>query len=140
MASAELAGSCLCGAVTFRLREPFLQFAHCHCQRCRKATGTGHATNVYVERENFEWVTGEECTSHYDLPSARSFSTTFCATCGSPLPHQTRSGRAVVVPAGSLDVEPGVLPQARIFWESRACWTCAGDSVPTFSTYPDWWR
>jgi len=140
VSSGALAGSCLCGAVTYRVKAPFLQFAHCHCQRCRKATGTGHATNLYVERENFEWVTGEEFTARYDLPSAKSFATTFCQTCGSPLPHHTRSGRTVVVPAGSLDVEPPLSPQARIFWESRAVWSCSSAAVPEFATYPEWWK
>src|SRR2546428_579257 len=120
-----LAGSCLCGSVAYRVRLPFKQFAHCHCKRCRKATGTGHATNLYVDRPNFEWVRGEELTARFDLPSAKSFATTFCRNCGSPLPHPTRSGRTVVVPAGSLDDEPSISPQARIFWESRAEWACS---------------
>ena len=118
MSGEVLAGSCLCGSVAYRVRSPFKQFAHCHCERCRKATGTGHATNLYVDRPNFAWVRGEELTARFDLPSAKSFATTFCRNCGSPLPHHTRSGRTIVIPAGSLDEEPSVSPQARIFWES----------------------
>ena len=140
VSSDVFAGSCLCGAVSYRVRAPFLQFAHCHCQRCRKATGTGHATNLYFERGNFEWLSGEDLATRYDLPSAKSFATTFCRTCGSPLPHHTRSGRTVVVPAGSLDNSPTISPQARIFWQSRATWACAEDDIPKFSTYPTWWK
>ena len=140
MSSEAFVGSCLCGAVTYRVRAPFKQFVHCHCQRCRKATGTGHATNLYAEPENFEWLTGEEFTARYDLPSAKSFATTFCRTCGSPLPHHTRSGRTIVVPAGSLDNGPGILPQVRIFWDSRAPWSGSADGVPTSSELPEWWR
>jgi len=135
-----LGGSCLCGAVTYRVKAPFLQFAHCHCGRCRKATGTGHATNLYAEPANFEWLTGKELTVRYDLPSARSFATTFCRSCGSPLPHHTRSGRSVVIPAGSLDDMPELMPQARIFWNSRVEWTCTSADVPRFAELPDWWR
>src|SRR5437667_5711866 len=36
---------------------------------------------------------GEELTARFDLPSAKSFATTFCRNCGSPLPHHTRGGR-----------------------------------------------
>lgn len=140
MSNEALAGSCLCGAVTYRVRAPYKQFAHCHCQRCRKATGAGHSTNLYVERDNFEWLTGKEFTTRYDLPSAKSYATTFCQTCGSPLPHHTRSGRTVVVPAGSLDDQPGFSPQARIFWDSRAPWSGSDDGVPTFAELPEWWR
>ena len=139
MSSDDLAGSCLCGSVAYRVMAPFLQFAHCHCARCRKATGTGHSTNLYVERPNFEWTTGEELTARFDLPSARSFATTFCRKCGSPMPHHTRSGRTMVIPAGSLDQAPPMQPQARIFWASRVGWTCV-DDVPTFEAYPEWWK
>jgi hypothetical protein len=134
-----LTGSCLCGAVTYEVRAPFLRFAHCHCRRCCKATGTGHATNLYVVPERFAWKSGQDLTARFDLPSARSFATTFCRTCGSPLPHHTRSGREIVVPAGSLDNEPALAPQARIFWDSRVTWSCL-DDLPRFAEYTDGWR
>ena len=140
MSQEALDGSCLCGAVTYRVRAPFKQFAHCHCGRCRKATGTGHATNLYAEPEKFEWLTGKDNTARYDLPSAKSFATTFCRTCGSPLPHHTRSGLTVVVPAGSLDHDPHTPPSVRIFWDSRANWEGSPDGVPTSSELPEWWR
>jgi Glutathione-dependent formaldehyde-activating enzyme len=73
MSDEVLSGSCLCGAVAYKVRAPFLRFAHCHCGRCRKATGTGHASNIYVDPANFEWVAGHEFTKRFDLPSARSF-------------------------------------------------------------------
>jgi len=139
LSSEVLSGSCLCGAVTYRVRAPFLQFAHCYCGRCRKVTGTGHATNLYLEGPNFEWLSGEELTIRYDLPLAKSFASTFCRTCGSPLPHRTRRG-TMVVPAGSLDDPPSVPIRAGIFWDSRASWSCTNDDVPKFTEYPDWWK
>lgn len=139
MAKDTLDGGCLCGAVTYQIRAPFLRFAHCHCSRCRKATGTGHASNLYVSPDHFEWTSGRDAVVRYDLPTARSFSTTFCRNCGSPMPHHTRSGSEVVVPAGSLDQLPDHEPQAHIFWDSRIRWSCANDELPKFSEMPDWW-
>jgi hypothetical protein len=46
----------------------------------------------------------------------------------------------MVIPAGSLDTQPALLPQARIFWDSRAPWTCSSNGVPRFAEYPEWWR
>jgi hypothetical protein len=66
----------------------------------------------------------------YDLPEAKSFATAFCRNCGSPMPHLTRSGAAVVVPAGSLDDDPGVRPLNSIFWEHRAPWYVEVGEVP----------
>ncbi len=139
MADDVLKGSCLCGVVTYQVRAPFFRFAHCHCSRCCKATGSGHATNLYVAPDHFEWTSGRDSTVRFDLPSARSFATTFCRHCGSPLPHHTRSGREVVVPAGSLDQAPNLEPQARIFWSSRASWSCMSDDVPRYAELPEWW-
>ena len=133
-----LRGSCLCGAVSYRVDPPFLRFAHCHCRRCCKATGSAHATNLYVAPASFAWTSGEDSVVRYDLPSARSFATTFCKHCGAKLPHHTRSRREVVIPAGSLDVQPAAQPRGRIFWDSRVPWTCA-DELPTFAEYAPWW-
>lgn len=140
MGAEILRGACLCGAVTYEVEAPFLRFAHCHCSRCRRATGSAHASNLYAAPERFRWTSGEALVRRYDLPSARSFATTFCTTCGAPLPHHTRSGREVVVPAGSLDEDPGLKPRAHIFFGSRSGWSCADDGVPRFEEYADDWR
>jgi hypothetical protein len=135
-----LRGGCLCGAVTYEVRKPHLRFAHCYCGRCRKATGSSHATNLYVEPAQFSWCTGEKSTRRFDLHSAASFATTYCASCGGPLPHFTRSGKEVVVPAGTLDSMPDIKPQANIFWASRAKWSCSGGDLPCHDEYTPNWR
>jgi hypothetical protein len=130
-------GSCLCGAVEYSARGPWLRFVHCHCSRCRKATGTGHATNVFTAPGNLTWLSGEQALARFDLASADSFATVFCSQCGSPLPHLTRSGAAWVIPAGSLDEEPPTRPDGRIYWRSRAGWTCEGDTLTRFDAQID---
>jgi hypothetical protein len=117
-----LRGSCLCGAVAYEVDEPFDHFLYCHCARCRKATGTAHAANAVVTPEAFRWTSGEAELVRYDLPTARSFATRFCRHCGSPMPHLTRSGKRVIVPAGSLDDAPNAKPSVRAYWGSRAAW------------------
>lgn len=133
----HIEGGCLCGATRYAARGPWLRFVHCHCARCRRATGSGHATNLFADPENLEWLSGDANVQRYDLPSAQSFAVSFCRACGSPLPHLTRSGSAWVIPAGSLDSEPIAVPSARIFWSSRASWSCSGDDLPCFETYAD---
>jgi hypothetical protein len=87
----------------------------------------------------FSWTSGRDSVVRFDLSSAKSFATTFCTRCGSPLPHHTRSGREIVVPAGSLDDPPSRRPRGRIFWDSRRPWTCADEPLPRHPEYPDWW-
>ncbi|MGO9602621.1 MAG: GFA family protein [Candidatus Binataceae bacterium] len=131
-----LHGGCLCGAVRYQVVEPFQSFVFCHCSRCRKASGSAHTSNLRVAPTEFAWTSGQDLVVRFDLPSARSFSNTFCTRCGSPLPHLTRSGREVIVPAGSLDAEPAIRPQCHAHWSSRAAWTCSGDDLPRFPGAP----
>lgn len=132
MSNETLNGSCLCGAVRYRVRAPFVRFAWCHCSRCRKATGGGHSTNLVVQPANLEWVEGQDQVARFDLPSAKSFGKSFCRACGAPVPRLSRDGQRAIVPAGSLDDAPSIKPTARGFWESRAPWSCAGDDLPRF--------
>jgi hypothetical protein len=48
------------------------------------------------------------------------------------VPRLSRDGQRAVIPAGSLDDAPSVQPTARIFWDSRAPWSCMGDELPRF--------
>ena len=59
MANEVLNGSCLCGAVRYRVRAPFVRFSHCHCSRCRKAHGTAFSTFARIARSRLRLVTGE---------------------------------------------------------------------------------
>lgn len=132
-------GSCLCGAVQYEAGPNYQMMVHCHCSRCRKGTGTGHATNLVVESRNFRWVTGANLISHFDLPTAKSFGKWFCRECGSPVPRLIRGGTLVVIPAGSLDGEPPIKPTDHIFWGSRAPWGCPSAELPTHDEYPTSW-
>jgi hypothetical protein len=118
----SIRGSCLCGGVAFEVSLPFAKFGYCYCSRCRKATGSGRAAGAYVAPSQLRWLRGEELVRRWDLPTARSFATAFCTRCGCPVPHATRSGREMIVPAGSLDDEIPLEPKDVSEWESRAQW------------------
>lgn len=123
-------GSCLCGSVGYEARLPLIKFVKCHCSRCRKATGSAHSTNAYVLPDAFRWTRGESEVRRFDLPTAGSFATAFCNRCGSPVPHATRSGREIIIPAGPLDDSPGIQPSIHLHWASRAEWATSEDEIP----------
>lgn len=136
MQDLHLSGSCLCGSVAYEISGTALYFNHCHCERCRKATGTGHASNIIMKPATVRWTAGENLLQHYKVPEAERFATSFCGNCGSPMPRVNAELRVIVVPAGSLDDEPEMQPERRIFQSSRATWSCTGDDLPGFETYP----
>ncbi len=137
MSQVTMNGGCLCGAVRYAVSGEAQRFYHCHCRRCRKATGTGHASNLLVTPlESIQWIEGESLLQRYKVPEAERFFNCFCSQCGSPMPRVVPELDGVLIPAGSLDDEPPLHPQARIFWDSRADWSCSGDDIPVFSEYP----
>jgi hypothetical protein len=128
-------GSCLCGEVRFEINAEIKEFRYCYCPRCQKVTGSAHVSNIFIEPKYLKWTKGEMSVKRYDLPEAKSFATAFCKECGSPVPHMTRSGSAFVVPAGSLDEDPGIKPQSIIYWDQHAPWYVDPNQLPKEKSY-----
>lgn len=136
MSVSAMHGSCLCGAVRFTVTGEPARFYHCHCSRCRKASGTGHASNLFVKGE-LSFESGAEEVVDFKLPVAQRFTNSFCRICGSRMPRFIESLGMVFLPAGALDDEPELAPQARIFTGSRAAWSCSGGELQEFAEYPE---
>ena len=136
MAQDKVTGSCLCGKVRFEIRPPFSGFRYCHCSRCRKASGSAHAANVFVPESQFKWLDGESSVKRFDLPGAQRFAVWFCSDCGTRLPHKVRGRDDFLVPAGTLDADPGKRPENSIFWGSKASWYVEPREIPHFTEYP----
>lgn len=137
MSTAVFKGSCICSAVTYEIVGTPAGFYHCHCGRCRKASGTGHASNIIIRNpESAQWTAGEDLLGSFKVPNAERFRTVFCTRCGSPLPRVAVDMSMAVIPAGSLDTEPPLTASDRIMWDSRAAWSCDGTVLATWPTYP----
>lgn len=133
----NIKGSCLCGAVKYKISGEALRFYNCHCNRCRKVTGAAHASNLLVKPESsLSWESGEDMLQSYKVPEAERFYNLFCKKCGSPMPKVVPELGAVIIPAGSLDSDAPMAPNGNIFWDSRAEWTCDAGEVPTYAEYP----
>jgi hypothetical protein len=87
-------------------------------------------------RGSLTWNSGEELVRSFKLPEAERFTNSFCTICGSRLPRFIEKLEMVFIPAGSLDDEPDIRPQARIFLDSRAGWSCDETALPGFEQYP----
>lgn len=131
----HVAGSCLCGAVAYLIEGEIPLFLHCHCTRCRKARSAPHATNGFVEAKRFRWQRGEEKLRSYKVPEAERFTQVFCETCGSIMPVVRDHAPRIVIPAGSLDGDPGGRERAHIFCGSKSHWYEIEDDLQQFDEY-----
>jgi hypothetical protein len=129
-------GSCLCGEIAFEISGPAQRAMNCHCSRCRRGRGAAHATNIFYAIDSFRWTRGEALVTGYKVPEARFHAVAFCSRCGSKLPRISTDRGVVIVPAGSLDTDPGIQPAAHIFVADKAPWFRIADSLPQFAQMP----
>lgn len=137
MENNKISGSCLCGKVSYQFEGPIRIFQYCHCSRCRKFTGSAHASSILIDPPNFEWLSGEEHVGRFELPEAKHYATSFCKHCGSSLPWLTQSGKAVIVPAGTLDDDPQARPIHNAYYADRAPWYEDAGSLIKYDALPE---
>ena len=85
----SISGSCLCGGVQFEVEKAVGPMEICHCNRCRKVSGSASVVAVGVRKCDFTFLAGEELISTYEAPILTDpppYSSWFCSRCGSPVP------------------------------------------------------
>jgi hypothetical protein len=129
-------GSCLCGAVRYKVTGIPTAFDVDHCSRCRKSSGSAFiAELVFKAAVEFEWISGRSLVKTYEAPVRRKppgYRRTFCTVCGGPLPTVDRG--VIRIPAGTLDDDPGLRPQRHIFVDFKAAWFDITDTLPRCGT------
>jgi len=131
----SITGSCLCGEVKFEIDGDFESFYLCHCKFCQKDTGSAHASNLFSSKARLVWKSGQDKIKTYHLPSAKHMKS-FCSNCGSALPNLQMDGKLLVVPAGSLNQDISIKPNAHIFTSSRASWEYDLENVKSYEKLP----
>lgn len=126
-------GSCLCGGVTFEIGEAVGPVEHCHCNRCRKTSGSASLLAIGVRTEGFRVLTGRELIRTYEAPllyEPPPYRSVFCSRCGSPVPEPEPEGEWFEIPAGVLDDDPGLRPERHILVELAPPWAPIADPLP----------
>ena len=121
-------GSCLCGAVRFRIEPAPSVVWFCHCSQCRKAQGTAFAASVPVPLAQFTLETGQQVLRAFRATPSKA--RWFCGECGSPLYSQVDGADVIRVRAGALDASVPLAPQGHIYVADRAAWFDILDDLP----------
>ncbi len=135
--SDELRGGCLCGAVSYIVKAAPAVVGHCHCEDCRKTSGSGHGTHVGAP-ENAVEISGK--VTFFDKPadSGNIVSRGFCATCGSAI-YSKNSGMPgmAFVRASSLDDPNAITPQMIVYASRAPVWDKMDPDLPSFAEMPE---
>jgi hypothetical protein len=126
-----VAGSCLCGQVSFELSGELRPVIYCHCQQCRKTSGHFVAATA-VKHENLK------ITSDASLAWYRSSATAergFCSNCGSSLFWRPDHGDYMSVMAGALESPTGTEGGEHIFTADAGDYYAIEDELPKYAQY-----
>jgi hypothetical protein len=124
-------GGCLCGDVRFELATAPLYSYYCHCNFCRRWSGSVAGTWLTVPVADFEFTAGQASIRAHS--SSPKFERKFCGTCGSNLLFTRQSAPEFLeVCHGALDAPQDWPPQNHI-WTSVALGIQLDPHLPGFS-------
>ena len=119
MASEQKTGGCLCGAVRFTAWLEGTHFGVCHCEMCRKWTGSA-LMGITVPVENVVWHGKEHIAKRQSSAWAER---AWCRECGSGLYYRvTVEGPmfgTVELPVGILDDANGLMMANEIYIDHK---------------------
>ncbi len=131
----KLTGSCLCGAVEFRVVDDFDYVGNCHCSECRRFTGSDYSSAGGVSADKFSLVKGEDSIRYYEKSPATTLA--FCQVCGSSLFSIKSDTGRFNVRLGVLQDAPSKKPGFHISVGSKAPWLEIHDDLVRFPAHPD---
>ena len=130
----EYLGSCLCNNIKFKIIGNFDNFYLCHCEYCRKDSGSAHSATLFSSSAKLEWTEQKSKIQVFQLENSRHVKA-FCSNCGSALPNQPAED-LILVPAGSLDTPLDKQPDSHIFIGSKAKWDHSLETIKSFNGFP----
>ncbi|MBT3428070.1 MAG: GFA family protein [Gammaproteobacteria bacterium] len=131
-------GGCLCHNIRYSFaRTSALSSHHCHCNDCKKCTGSGKATIVLVPESALK-IQG--IVKYFTVTGSEGSQVTrgFCPQCGSPLvSYVQESADFKFVKAGSLDDSSWLQIDSSYWQKSAVNWAPTDPSIPCFGGNPD---
>ena len=122
-----ITGRCLCGAIAYHADAPPLWQMHCHCESCRRATGSAFASFFGLADGTWRWLRGVPAI-HASSPDVERL---FCPTCGTPLAYRSsRFPGETHLYAGTLDHPETYRPSAHVHFAEAQSWADIHDGLP----------
>jgi hypothetical protein len=132
----ERTGGCACGAIRFKITEPFVGVGVCHCTDCQKASGGAPNYVGLAPTPAFEVTRGEAKVYHSKGDSGAEVGRAFCPDCGTPLWSVPAHQPFTPVKLGALDENSDLTPNLHLYVDSAAPWHLMHEGLPAFPKMP----
>ena len=127
MSSEKMTGHCYCGAVRFEVSGASDWIGHCHCESCRRASGSVMTTFAGFGSAQVEF-TGE---APRRFETADGVSRSFCGRCGSPVAYENAAKPDEIhLQLGLFDDLEPMVPRHHSFIEEKPTWLHADEHLP----------
>ncbi len=128
----------MCGAVTYKIEGDPIVVAQCHCEECRRLSGTGHTVGAMFRAEQVD-ISGRLEEYVYTSSKDSQVTKAFCLNCGSPVfGRNTNATEHMTLPLGSMDNADDLEVQVVIFDRDKQHWDALPETAVIFETQPDW--
>lgn len=116
-------GGCQCGAIRYRVSAAPAGIWACHCNQCRKQSGSAFGLSMSLPLDALEWTAGEPKVWMRKADSGHIVDCLFCGNCGSRLAHRRHEhGGRITLKPGTLDETDWFVPQKHMFTEDALGW------------------
>jgi len=128
-----ISGRCVCGRITYEYSGVVGPANYCHCEDCRRSTGSAFNIGVRFDTSEFHIRSGAPRGFAKFGESGRELTRHFCADCGSPIfTSSPDHPDYVFVKAGTLDDSTIIRPTHQSWTRSAVPWSRIDDDLPDF--------
>jgi hypothetical protein len=118
-----ISGHCLCGHITYEYVGSVGPANYCHCEDCRRHTGSAFSIGVRFDAAGFHLNGGETHSFTKQAESGNQITRHFCPRCGSPIYTSSPAHpEFIYVKAGTIDDPTIVLPTHQNWLASSVPW------------------
>ena len=128
MSNATNSGHCYCGAVRFEVSGEPNWIGHCHCDSCRRASGSVMTTLASYNTDQVKF-TGTSPVSEANHPTDDGVIRSFCGKCGSPVAYGP-NGNVINLQLGLFNDHHQLKPQKHFHYDEKVDWLKADEHLP----------
>ena len=131
-----LVGSCQCGNIRYQVTGDPLVAIACHCNDCRKLSGSAFSTVLVVKAEDLT-VEGTLKLWERATDTGRRSHAYFCPDCGNRIYHQDPDKPHIIrLRSGSLDQPEIPEPLIHVFAERKQSWLRFAEGAIKYDRQP----
>jgi len=127
MSETKLSGHCYCGAVKFEVFGESYSIGHCHCESCRRQSGSVMTSFASFRQDQVIFTGAMPNRNNKDDGVTRSF----CGQCGSPVAYESSDRpNEIQLQLGLFDDLEPLKPSNHSFLNEKPSWLHADEHLP----------